>query len=212
MGGYGSGRTSTKRKAEHYRSLDVNQFHRTGCLRTGWQGNWIWSRDGHEIARINCRTEERRIVLDYKVRERGEDWELISQAVPITSQSCNYGGQRPYFVCSGVVNGRHCGRRVGKLFAGGKYFLCRHCYHIAYASQSEAPHDRALQRANKIRMALGGEPGTANWIAPKPKGMWQRTYQQKRREIERNEGQANILFLSKYRHCLSTEELEMLFG
>ncbi len=25
-------------------------------------------------------------------------------------------------------------------------------------------------------MALGGELGTASWIAPKPKGMWQRTY------------------------------------
>ena len=124
MGGYGSGRTSTKRRAEHCRSLDVNQFHRTGCLRTGWQSNWVWSRDGQEVARINCRTEERRIVLDYNVRERGGDWELISQAVPITHQDCNYGGQRPYFACSGVVNGQHCGRRVGKLFLGGKYFLC----------------------------------------------------------------------------------------
>lgn len=161
MGGYGSGRTSTKRRAEHFRSLDVNQFHRTGCLQTGWQGNWVWSRDGQEVARINCLTEERRIVLDYNVRERGGDWELISQAVPITHQDCNYGGQRPYFACSGVVNGQRSGRRVGKLFLGGKYFLCRHCNRIAYTSQSEAPCVRALHRANEIRKALGSEPGTA---------------------------------------------------
>jgi hypothetical protein len=32
----------------------------------------------------------------------------------------------------------------------------------------------------KLRVALGGEAGTANWIAPKPKGMWQRTYERKK--------------------------------
>jgi hypothetical protein len=30
MGGYGSGRPSGKQKAEEYRSLDVNRFHREG--------------------------------------------------------------------------------------------------------------------------------------------------------------------------------------
>jgi hypothetical protein len=40
-----------------------------------------------------------------------------------------------------------------------------------------------LRRANKLRVALGGEAGTANWIAPKPKGMWHRTYERKKFEI-----------------------------
>jgi hypothetical protein len=129
------------------------------------------------------KAEDGRLVLDYKVRMYGGDWEPIKQSIRITYADCHYGGQRPYFRCPGVVNGHHCGRRVGKLFAGGKYFLCRHCYKIAYGSQSEARCDRMLRRANKLRMALGGEPGTAHWIAHKPKGMWQRTYQRKRFEI-----------------------------
>ena len=212
MGGYGSGRNASKQKAEQFRSLDVNRFNRAGSLHPGWQGHWVWSENGQEVARINCKSEHHRVVLDYKVREHGGDWELITQAVPITYQDCHYGRQRPYFVCPGVVYGQHCGRRVCKLFAGGKYFLCRHCYRIAYTSQSEAPYDRALRRANKTRKALGGEPGTAYLIAPKPKGMWQRTYQRKRRKIERDEVQANILFLSKYRRYLSKEELEMYLG
>ncbi|MFC6588786.1 hypothetical protein ACFQDZ_17455 [Sulfitobacter pacificus] len=60
-------------------------------------------------------------------------------------------------------------------------------------------------------MALGGEPGTAHFIAFKPKGMWQRTYDRKRFEIERCENQADQLFLSKFSHLLSKEECEMFF-
>ncbi|MEH6738276.1 MAG: hypothetical protein V7695_07005 [Sulfitobacter sp.] len=212
MGGYGSGRTGNKQKAEHCRSLDVNKMRREGCLESGWSGNWVWSRNGQEVARISGRAEHCRIILNYSVRQNGSDWEPITQTVNTTQSDCNYGGQRTYFLCPGVVNGRNCGRRVGKLFSGGRYFLCRHCYQIAYSSQSEARYDRMLRRANKLRMALGGEPGTAHWIAQKPKGMWQHTYKRKRFEIEWCEGQANHLFIAKFAHLLSAEEREMYFG
>ena len=198
MGGYGSGRTGYKQKAEHCRSLDVNRLHGEGCLRPGWQGNWVWWHDGEEVARIGYRAEQGRLVLDYKVCQYGGDWDSISQSIRITHANCHYGGQRPYFSCPGIVSGRHCGRRVGKLFSCGRYFLCRHCYNIGYSSQSEARYDRMLRRANKIRMALGGEPGTAHWIAPKPKGMWGRTYQRKKFEIEWCEDQANQAFIAKF--------------
>ena len=97
------------------------------------------------------------------------------------------------------------------MFSGGRYFLCRHCYNVAYTSQSEPRYDRMLRRANKLRMELGGEPGSAQWIAPKPKGMWQRTYQRKRFEIQWCEDQANHLFISKYRRVLNDDELRMYF-
>ena len=121
------------------------------------------------------RAEYGRIILSYSVRQNGSDWEPITQTVNTTQSDCNYGGQRTYFLCPGVVNGRHCGRRVGKLFSGGRYFFCRHCYNITYSSQSEARYDRMLRRANKLRTALAGEPGAAHLMAFKPKGMWQRT-------------------------------------
>ncbi|MFX0544353.1 hypothetical protein ACEWPL_002275 [Roseovarius sp. S1116L3] len=211
MGGYGSGRPSYRQKAETCRSLDVNRFHREGCLRPGRQGSWVWSRDGEEVGRIGYKSEEGRLLLNYRVRQYGGDWEPVTEAIRITHVNCNYGNTRPYFICPGVINGLHCGRRVGKLFAGGRYFLCRHCYNISYTSQSEARYDRALRRANKTRMALGGEPGTASWVAPKPKGMWHRTYARHCEQIERDESQADGLFLSRFAGLLSVEERELYF-
>ncbi|MFC6588785.1 hypothetical protein ACFQDZ_17450 [Sulfitobacter pacificus] len=119
MGGYGSGRRGYKQKAEECRSLDVNRLHREGCLTPGRQGNWVWSRDGEEVARIGYKAEEGQFVLDYRFRQYGGEWEPITEVVGLTHADCNYGNQRPYFRCPGVVDGRHCGRRVGKLFSGG---------------------------------------------------------------------------------------------
>jgi hypothetical protein len=210
MGGYGSGRPSTKTKAEDYRSLDVNRFHREGCLNTGRVGNWVWSREGEEIARIGYRALDGALALDYRISRYGGEWETVSQSIRITKASCHYGGQRPYFICPATVSGRYCGRRVGKLYLGAKYFVCRHCNNIAYSSQSEERHDRLLRRANKMRVALGGEAGTVHWIR-RPKGMWQRTYQRKRFEIEWCENKASRLFLSKFRHLIDTADHAFLF-
>jgi len=58
-------------------------------------------------------------------------------------------------------------------------------------------------------MALGGDPGTANWIAPKSKGMWQRTYERHCEQIERDESQADRLFLSRFEGLLSADQLEI---
>lgn len=211
MGGYGSGRPSQKTKIEEYRSLNINKFHRDGFLRVGTRGNWSWSRDGSQIASIGFSTQATTMTFNYRVRVHGDEWETIEQAVPIERIPCHYGNQRPYFRCSGVVRGRHCNRRVVKLYAGGQYFLCRHCYNLAYSSQSEEKSDRMLRRANKLRTALGGERGTVQWIAPRPKGMWQRNYQRKRFEIEWCENKANQLFLSKYSHLFNKEDQEFFF-
>jgi hypothetical protein len=211
MGGYGSGRPSYRGKAVEHRSSEINRLHREGCLRAGWSGHWVWSRDGEAIGKIGIRAESHLFNLDYRVRQYGDDWETVKQSIRLIHADCHYGGQRPYFICPGVVTGRHCARRVGKLFLGHKYFLCRHCCNLAYASQSESRHDRMLRRANKLRAALGGEAGTANWIAPKPKGMWDRTYQRKRLEIEWCENQADRLFLKQFSHLLNREEREIFF-
>jgi hypothetical protein len=77
MGGYGSGPQSSKQKVEECRSLNVNCFRREGGLTPGKTGDWMWSRDGEEIARVGFKAEDGRLVLDYRVRLNGGDWEPI---------------------------------------------------------------------------------------------------------------------------------------
>ena len=177
MGGFGSGRPASGRNTvEGSRSLDLLKLHRAGCLKPGWAGAWQWTQDGERVAWIGLRAEERRLVLTYRYRRGGGEWEDIEEPVPLAWQPCRFGGRRPYFLCPGVVNGTACLRRVLKLCGTGKYFLCRHCYRLSYSSQHEDRFDRALRRANRIRKRLGGEPSTAAPFPERPKGMHHRTY------------------------------------
>jgi hypothetical protein len=167
---------------EACRAIDANRVHREGCLRSGWLGGWQWTRDGERVAWINLRTEGERRHLSYRVRKGLDDWQDVAETVRIVRTPCRFGGARPYFICPGVVNGVTYRRRVAKLYGAGRYFLCRRCYRLAYARQSEAVWDRALRCVNKIRQRLDGEPGTAAPFPPKPKGMWKRTYERLREQ------------------------------
>ena len=184
MGGFGSGRPagSGRAKVEACRSIDANRLHREGCLKPGRICSMQWMRDGETVASINLRAEHDRLHLTYRVRIGGGEWEDVNETVRIVRTPCRFGGARPYFVCPGVVNGTACGRRVAKLYGPGRYFLCRHCYRLAHASQSEGAWDRILRRANKVRQRLGGDPGMASRFPPKPKGMWRRTYDRLREQ------------------------------
>jgi hypothetical protein len=194
MGGYGSGRPGWRPKAEQFRSLDVNRLRKAGVLKSGYFGGWQWTVDGEKVASISMRAEAERLVLIYRIRPDSEDWEDIKEPITLTETDCAFGGARPWFLCPGVRNGQWCGRRVGKLYIGRRYFVCRHCHRLAYSSQSEEPMDRHNRRANKIRMALGGEPGTASLPPRKPKGMHWRSYWQKMDAIDAADAAGEIAF------------------
>jgi hypothetical protein len=154
-----------------------------------------WSHDGDKVTPTNMRAEHDRLHLTYRVRIGGE-WEDVNETVRIVRMPCRFGGVRPYFVCPGVVNGTACGRRVAKLYGPGRYFLCRHCYRLAHASQSEDVQRRSMRRAYKIRQRLGGNAGTASPLPPKPKGMWRRTYERLREQAFDAEERADEALLT----------------
>jgi hypothetical protein len=138
MGGFGSRRPNSGRiTAEGCRLKDVNRLHKAGCLRAGWSGGWEWSRDGEKVASINLRAETDQLHLSYRVSIGGSGWEDVAETVRIVRLPCRFGGTRPYFICPGVVNGVTCGRRVGKLYGPGRYFLCRHCYRLSLTRRSQ---------------------------------------------------------------------------
>ncbi len=210
MGGYGSGRYGGRSKVQHCRSLDVNKMNKAGGLKPGFSGDWEWNEDGEKVASIGFASTENNVSLKYRHWRNDEEPENVDYLVAIIWKPCRFGGRRAYFRCPGVVNGRVCHRHVIKLYIGGKYFLCRHCYSLAYQSQSETRYDRLLRRANKRRMALGGEPGVYSYIE-RPKGMWRRTHMRHRGEIIWAEQQATAEFMRMFAGRLSLSELDMFF-
>jgi hypothetical protein len=182
MGGFGSGRPAGRGKVEACRSIDVNRLHREGCLRAGSMASCQWSRDGDKVTPTDMRAEHDRLHLTYRLRIGGGEWEDVNETVRIVRTPCRFGGARPYFVCPGVVNGNACGRRVAKLYGPGRYFLCRHCYRLTYASQCEDAQRRSMRRVSKIMQRLGGNAGTGSPFPAKSKGMWRRTYERLREQ------------------------------
>lgn len=198
MGGPGSGnwyRFNKKDLVEDCRSLDVNRWHREGLLRPGQWFGWAWKRDGKEEASIGVTVLTDAVELSYTIRPGTEDAEKVRYTVPLTWTSCNYGGRRPWFVCPG----RGCGRRVGKLYLGGKYFLCRHCYDLVYESQREDRAYRLMRKAQKIRRKLGGSASLAEPFPDKPKWMHWETYDELRWEAHKAEHESLIAAVERFK-------------
>ena len=101
----------------------------------------------------------------------------VEQCVPLVWTRCHFGGARPWFRCVAYVGGRLCGRRVAKLYlCETPVFACRQRRGLAYASQSENPRYRAISRAQKIRMRLGGSANLLKPFPKRPRGMHRWTY------------------------------------
>ena len=130
MGGIGSGnsyRLEKKNTIDEYRNVDVRRFHREGLLKPGCCFSWSWWRAEQEVASISAFVQQDRVVLLYRYHSgAGAEWEEVKEPVPLEWTPCNFGGERPWFVCPGAG----CGRRVAILYGWGKYFLCRHCYDL----------------------------------------------------------------------------------
>ena len=166
-------RFDKKATIDECHSLDVRDLYRDGLLKPSSSFSTRWLRGDRQTGSISGFVHQDRLVLSYRHRSGlGSEWEDIKEPVSLEWTPCNFGGERPWFVCPGAG----CGRRVAILYGPGKYFLCRHCYDLRYESQREDKKDRALRRAQKIRQRLGG---SANMLEPfpnKPKGMHHDTY------------------------------------
>jgi hypothetical protein len=169
-----------------------------GCLRPNWSSTCQWT-NGNEVASsINVHAEAERLDLSYKVRVGDGKWEDMVETIPLVHLRCRFGGSRVYFNCPGPKEGSECGRRVTKLYLSHRYFLCRRCNQLAYASQYEQPWQRALRRVNTLKQRIGMDVGIGEPFPDKPKGMWVRTYgclldEILQAEMLANEAQANML-------------------
>jgi hypothetical protein len=174
MGGSGSGNRSRHGArnvtTDHY-ALDIRRCARAGALRPGHASQWQWRRNETAVAAIDIRAEHDRVILSYRIRREGEDWQDERYPVLILRTPCHLGGMRPWFLCPA----RGCGRRVAILYLD-RIFACRHCHQLAYASTREEAHDRAARRADRLRARLGWDLGLLNDPGRKPKWMRWRTF------------------------------------
>ncbi len=184
MGGSGSGswyRWNKKSTTGDFHQWNITKLVKEGAIKPFQYrtGSWQWfveeygkqrilSTIGYTIdttgdtpyAQVRYQNKQSQEEFDYKIK--------------LTTTSPQYGGKRWWFICP--ING--CGRRVGVLYMGNKYFACRHCYNVVYESQHESPPFRLLSKAQKIHKKLGGNGCIDDYIE-KPKGMHLKTFKKK---------------------------------
>ena len=185
MGGSGSGnwcRWNTKSKTESQHRVDIRWLKKQKYLNPGASGSMSWSNRGETTGSIGFRIEENKMILKYRHKPRDCEWEPIEQVIYFDKTPCNYGGYRKWFLCP------RCSKRVALLYGAGKYFFCRHCYKLTYASCNSSSIQHIFDKADKLKKKLGGEPGSYSSIADRPKGMHHKTYHRIVNEIYRLEG------------------------
>jgi len=154
MGGLGSGsnwhgwRPRKKTTVEDCEYLDANRWMREGILKAGvyHNGAWRWTYRDQGEESIDYEVDTRDPALPFVrltywyVPIDPEKKETIDYRVRLATTKPRFGGVRWWFLCPWLVHGRPCNRRVGKLYMppGGRYFGCRHCHKLQYASCQES--------------------------------------------------------------------------
>jgi hypothetical protein len=142
-------------------SLDINKLVRDGLIvnkRAMGLLRWTNTRTREEMASMGFVLEPRGEGLIFRARytvtRREGDKQDMDYPIELQATRPQYGGRRWWFTCPLVVNGRFCGRRVGKLYLPprAKYLGCRHCYDLTYQSCQES--DKRVNRLVKNREAL----------------------------------------------------------
>jgi hypothetical protein len=182
--------------------LDLNALLRDGHVKRGQSrcGTISWNRCGE-------RDPEGSFEVGLPHEAGAPGWFALKvgsldQRIQLHAAERHFGGEQFYFICPLT------GRRVSVLWLppGARCFASRQAWgrQVAYGSQFEAPHDRALSAAQDIRYELGGQ----NFVPldditpPKPKGMHWRTYQARIKRLKRYETicfQHDLTFLVRLR-------------
>jgi hypothetical protein len=91
----------------------------------------------------------------------------VEDEIPVVRSRMHFGGSREFLLCPG------CRKRFAILYNTARYFRCRRCNDMAYRTQNETPHGRALLLAGKLWKRAGCEWGGDG---EKPKWMQWRTF------------------------------------
>jgi hypothetical protein len=204
MGGSGSGswyRWDKRTTTEEIKRIDIRYLKKHGLLSHG-RRSLSWTSGGESSGYIQYAMYSDCMILDFKFRRNGGEWEPVKQTINFDETACNYGNTRKWFLCP------HCTKRVAILYGADKLFLCRHCYHLPYGSQSEGFLDRMSRKARKIRHRLDIDnpifdpDNLSDGIYFKPKNMHQKTFDRLRWAESQAQESMNNAFMARYGHWL----------
>jgi len=145
--------------------LDVRALRRAGEVRDGDAWRMTYRRPGQPAECLELARRADELIVQF---DSGD-----VRRVPIEDAPCRFGGERQWLRCI------WCNGRAAVLYLVGHAFKCRRCAGLAYPSQLEQAHARAVRSHDKIKARLIGPHGT------KPKGMHWRTFERLRAELER---------------------------
>lgn len=142
-------------------------------LKAGYQLTWTWSNGSN----IGISVRNGYIDLQYSVD--GGTANICPVYLDYTD--CNYGGQRPWFLCP------ICGGRNAKLFMRNGRFSCRSCHKLVYRTQVLDTMGRNQRAYSRLQSKL-------NDGDMKPKGMHWRTYERLQGRMIAIDGRINQAF------------------
>ncbi|MGA3150526.1 MAG: hypothetical protein ABSD10_02870 [Candidatus Saccharimonadales bacterium] len=133
----------SKTEADNLLSIDLSYIKQQGYLKGIMSGTLSWT-SGFSDSKssvsftANIFDDFPYFSLSYQQTDRwsGEK-KSFNYKVRLESTPCNLGGERWWFICPLVINGRSCERRVRKLYKDGDHFGCRHCYDLTYESRNK---------------------------------------------------------------------------
>ena len=165
--------TSSKATTEGCLQIDIRKLARDGLLQNGAE-HCLSDRNSKYEVRID--SEQDRMRFQHGITLLAGFRRLAEDVVAIEWTECNFGGSRPWFLCSGcgrrvaILYGRRIGRDGSKLPIPDRTLKCRQCHDLSYPSQHEEWDRRMRRRAKKTWARIGGEYGS------KPTRMHWRTY------------------------------------
>lgn len=154
-------------RMSEFHKLDLASFE-NDWFESRRAGRVTWSRGEIETGSIGYALSPHEVELRY-ASGRGDKKQSVVDLIPLAFTDQPFGGRRRWFTC------KACQRRC-RVLIGGTYFRCRQCYGATYESQYETYRAHGLAKAETMRKRLGAEPGIANPLPSKPKGMHWRTY------------------------------------
>ncbi|OWK44245.1 hypothetical protein FRUB_02177 [Fimbriiglobus ruber] len=158
MGGMGSGKRfgrSKKALAEDCWDIDTTDFGRRGLLAPG-------THQSGELTRTRTALLGRALssTIEYTIDLRDPDGASVElryrlvladeshvYRVRLVSTDCAFGGVRWWFLCPLVRDGKPCRQRVRVLYLRGRYYGCRACHRLTYASTQNS--DRRVSAYRK---------------------------------------------------------------